>query len=109
MPKKTRSKSKIDPTALRARFLRVGARKSLKHHAELSKIPATPPAAAAPLGILDWLWNQVRLYLWCRDVEQELDHGTQFLRDNWNQLSEDGRNGLEQDLSDLLDSYAESC
>ena len=53
--------------------------------------------------------KQLRLIQWCHDVEGALDSGTKFLQDYGNQLSDKDRESLENDLANLLNSYAESC
>lgn len=106
-----RSSVRSGPVALRSRFLRVAARKNIKHLREITATaPGSPQVSArSASGILNRVIDAIRLYLWCRDVEQALDHGTEFLAENWDKLSPKDRESLEQDLANLLNSYAESC
>jgi hypothetical protein len=107
MAKKATPKTPKDAMALRVRFLRTAAKNSLKHAAEISKLPAR--SLREEEGLLGPVAGALRRALWCLQTQYALDSGTQFLRDNWNKLTEDQRNGFEQELSDLLNDYADLC
>ncbi len=54
-------------------------------------------------------FNQLMLKLKCIQVAATLDHGTQWVRDNWNNLTQDQRDTMNEALSDLLNSYSDTC
>ena len=94
---------------LRARFLDISVRRRLEEVRGLSAPPPRPIAMRGLTGglfsVLDWL----RRLQYCSEAEDVLESGTKFLRDNWDQLSPEQRASLEKDLTDLLDTYSETC
>ena len=54
-------------------------------------------------------FDKLMLKLKCIEIAGTLENGTQYVRDNWNKLTQDERDTLNGDLSGLLNSYADNC
>jgi len=101
-----------NPTTLRARFLSAAIRKKLRHSKALSENTGQrrPQASAREaIGYSDTILALIRRVQWCKDVEKQLDSGTQFLHDHGHELSDEDREAFEQDLANLLDLYIQIC
>lgn len=94
---------------MRARFLEMSVRRRLQEGRELSVAPPSPIPAQRLTGGVFWLMTWLRRLAWCSETSAELDSSTKWLGDDWDELSDEQRAGLEKEITELLDLYDETC
>jgi len=93
------------PLSLRVRFLKASIGKRIQEVNE----PPPPQTEVMMKELIDAFLKGFEKGKWCAKVEEDLDSATDFLREEWDNLTEEERNSLEGPVIELLGEYSEKC
>jgi hypothetical protein len=97
------------PTSLHLRVLKAAIRKTI----EGAEVKPEKPSDTEPVA--RWAWDPTTMInsalnrVWCMGAEASMNRACDFIRDNWDDLSEDDIKELEGLVVDLLEKYEDRC